>query len=199
VKFRPRPVRCATTRGGPVVPIVAALLLLAGCGATAPAPAAAPQVSTSFNQNDVMFLQMMVPHLAQGQNIVRLAKDRASNQDLKVLAAAIESTQADELATMSARLRDWHQPPTAPVDAHSDHGGMPATTDREIAALRKITGPDFDRRFLNVMIAYQDDAIQLARVETATGTDPAAKALAGQVDRSRSAQIHEMLDFLGQG
>jgi len=100
---------------------------------------------------------------------------------------------------MSARLRDWHQPATAAVDAHSGHGGMPQTVDAEISALRKTIGPDFDRRFLNVMIAHQDDAIQLARVETATGSDPSAKALADRIDRSRSAQIRQMLDFLGQG
>jgi Domain of unknown function (DUF305)/Lytic polysaccharide mono-oxygenase, cellulose-degrading len=91
--------------------------------------------------------------------------------------------------------------PTAhrPVNAHADHGGMPATSDGEIAALRKATGPDFDRRFLNVLIAHQDDATQLARVETATGSDPDARALADRIDRSRSAQIRQMLDFLGEG
>ncbi len=172
-------------------------LLLAGCAA---GPSPPPQESAGpFNQNDVMFLQMMVPHLEQGQTIARLGRERASRPEVRTLAAAIESTQADEATTMSTRLRDWHQPAVAPVNAHSEHGGMPAITDREIAALRKETGPDFDRRFLNVLIAYQDDAIQLARVETATGSDPDAKALADRIDRSRSAQIRQMLDFLGQG
>ena len=197
-----RPVRCATRRGGPVVPILAGLLLLAGCGsrpvAAPPDPRAAPSTG-AYNQNDVMFLQMMVPHLAQGQDIAHLARDRASRDDIRTLAAAIESTQADEVTTMSARLRDWHQPPTAQVNSHSEHGGMPATANEEVAALRKSNGQDFDRRFLNVMIARQDDAIQLAKVESATGSDPDVKALADRVDRSRSAQIHQMLDLLGQG
>jgi uncharacterized protein (DUF305 family) len=183
--------------------VLTGLLLLAGCAprmSEPSQPVAAPPVTVGgVNQNDVMFLQMMVPHLEQGRTIAHLAIDRAGRDDVRVLAAAIESTQADEEATMSARLREWHQPSTAPVDAHSGHGGMPQTVDAEIAALRRTTGPDFDRRFLNVMIAHQDDAIQLARVETATGSDPSAKALADRIDRSRSAQIHQMLDFLGQG
>jgi len=194
-----RPVRHAAPRGGPVVPILAGLLLLAGCATRAPEPSPAPPTSAGFNQSDVMFLQMMLPHLEQGQTILRLAKERASRDDVRTLAAAIESTQADELATMSARLRDWRQPLTAQVNSHSEHGGMPATADKEIAALRKARGPDFDHRFLNVLIARQDDAIQLARVETATGSDPGAKALADRVDRSRSAQIRQMLGYLGQG
>ena len=178
---------------------LAGLLLLAGCAARpAPAPVAT-RAAGPFNDNDVMFLQMMVPHLEQGRSIARLARDRAGRDDVRQLAAAIESTQAAEVSTMSAQLKDWHQPSTARVNSHSEHGGMPATADVEIAALRKSNGPDFDRRFLNVMIARQDDAIQLARVETATGSDPDIKAMADRVDRSRSAQIHQMLDLLGQG
>jgi uncharacterized protein (DUF305 family) len=201
VSSRLRPVRRATARGGPVVSIVVAALLLTGCAASVqePTPGAAPPAGSAFNANDVMFLQMMLPHLEQGQTIVGLAKDRAARADVKLLAAAIESTQADEIATMSARLRDWRQPLTAQVNSHSEHGGMPATADKEIAALRKTIGPDFERRFLNVMIARQDDAVQLAKVETAIGANPDTKQLADRVDRSRSAQIHQMLDFLGQG
>lgn len=176
-------------------------LLVAGCAAEAQGPpAAAPLPSTgTVNENDVMFLQMMVPHLEQGQTIVRIGRDRASRPEVRSLASAIESTQADEVTTMSARLRDWHQPAVAPVNAHSDHGGTPADAEREIATLRKATGPDFDHRFLNLLIAHQDDAIQLARVEAAIGSDPDAKALADRIDRTRSAQINQMLDFLGQG
>lgn len=182
-----------------MVPTVLAACLLAGCAASPPPPPTAPQVSTgAFNQNDVMFLQMMVPHLEQGLSIVRLARERASRVEVQTLAAAMESTQADEAATMSARLRDWRQPAKAPVNSHADHGDMPAIAAKELAALRRTTGPDFDRRLLNVLIAHQDDAIQLARVETATGSDPGARALADRIDRSRSAQIRQMLAFLGQ-
>ncbi|HEV2783284.1 MAG TPA: DUF305 domain-containing protein [Actinophytocola sp.] len=181
---------------------VLGLLTLAGCASPAPPPApAAPAVEPGrgFNAADVMFLQMMVPHHEQGLTLVRLARDRASRADLRTLAAAIEATQTDEVRTMSSWLRDWRQPPTAPPGAHQDHGGMPDTTAGEIATLGRITGPDFDRRFLNVMISHQDDAIQLAKLETTTGQHPQAKALAARIDRSRSAQITQMLKLLDGG
>lgn len=145
-----------------------------------------------------MFLQMMVPHHDQGITLVRLAKDRATTGEIKMLAAAIESTQATEVQAMAGWLRDWRQQPTAPADAHAGHGGMPETTETELARLRRATGTEFDRQFLNIMIAHQDDAIQLARMEIATGTNPHARDLADRIDRSRSAQIDQMLEFLGQ-
>jgi uncharacterized protein (DUF305 family) len=183
--------------------LAAGLLLLAGCsdGPTVAVdedpPPPAPGAPATVNGYDVMFLQMMVPHLEQGQTILRLAKDRAGDEAVRTLAASIESTQAGEISTMSGLLTNWHQPATAPVNSHSGHGGMPNTTDREVAALGRMSGPEFDHRFLNVMIAHQDDAIQLATVETADGTDQQAKALADTIEASRTAQIHQMLAILG--
>lgn len=187
--------------------LAAGLLMLAGCGGVAspPAPppppqatAASPTPGSGFHPADVMFLQMMVPHHEQGLTIVRLARDRANRAEIRVLAAAIESTQADEVQTMTGWLQAWGQQPTAAPGSHADHGGMPDTTAGEIASLSRLAGPDFDRRFLNVLIAHQDDAIQLAKLQTATGMNPEAKALAGRIDRSRSAQIQQMLRFLEQ-
>jgi uncharacterized protein (DUF305 family) len=180
---------------------LAGLVLLAACSTAHEAPRATPihvPPGAGFNAADVMFLQMMVPHLEQGLDIVRLARDRASSPEVKTLAAAIESTESAEVWTMTERLRDWRQPPTAPPNSHLEHGGQPDTTAREIAALRGRSGPDFDRRFLNTLIAHQDDAIQLARLEASTGADPATIALAEQVDRSRSAQLRQMRGYLGE-
>jgi uncharacterized protein (DUF305 family) len=179
--------------------LAAGLLLLTGCsGAPAAEQATPPAHGPGFNETDVMFLQMMVPHQEQGLTLVRLAADRAGREDVRVLAAAIETTQVDEIRTMSERLRQWQQPPTAPPNAHHDHGGMPDTTATEIKALRGMSGPEFDRRFLNTLIAHQDDAIQLARLETGTGTNPETRALAERIEQSRQAQIDQMLGFLGQ-
>ncbi len=202
---------------------LAGLLLVAACSATPDAPRTDPihvppnkgfaepaertmdapasrslRGDAGYNEADVMFLQMMVPHLEQGLDIARLAKDRASSHEVKTLAAAIESTESAEMWTMAERLRDWHQPQTAAPNAHSEHGGQPSTTARELAALRNLSGPDFERRFLNTLIAHQDDAIQLARLEASTGANPATIALAEQVDRSRSAQIQQMKGYLGE-
>jgi uncharacterized protein (DUF305 family) len=49
-----------------------------------------------------------------------------------------------------------------------------------------------------VLIAHQDDAVQLARFEAGGGENRNALAYARQVDASRSAQIQQMLDYLGK-
>lgn len=171
------------------------LLLLAfvvsGC-------AAQPDTTLRGDPLDVMFLQMMIPHHEQGVAMVALAKDRAESADLRMLAAAIESTQATEVGTMKGWLTSWGEPLTAPPDSHAGHGGMRRTKPEEIARLQGLRGTEFDQRLLNVLIAHQDDAVQLARWQSGSGAHREVKDLAGRIEKSRVAQIDLMKRFLDQ-
>ena len=177
---------------------VLSALALAGCVAPPAdsAPSAPAPASTGFNETDVMFLQMMVPHHHQGIAIVRLAAERADRPEVTILAAAIESTQTSEAAEMAQWLQNWSQPATADPAAHAAHGGMPGTSEAEISQLRGVTGAEFERVFLNMMIAHQDDAVQLARMEVAGGVNAPARDFAQRIDQSRTAQINQMLTLL---
>ncbi|WP_157251977.1 DUF305 domain-containing protein [Nonomuraea typhae] len=162
------------------------LLLAAAC--------AAPETAPPVNSEDVMFLQMMIPHHQQGIEIVKQARGKTVPDQLKTLAAAIETTQGDEVKKMMGWLRSWDQPTVAPTSAHAGHGGMPETDREKIGRLAR--SKDFPRDFLNLLIAHQDDAVQMARIETMNGINPEVKAWADQVGKSREAQIDQMMSLL---
>ncbi|MFC4592066.1 DUF305 domain-containing protein [Sphaerisporangium corydalis] len=157
--------------------------------AAAPAPAATGPV----NAADVMFLQMMIPHNRQGMEMAALARTRAVRAEVKALAAAIESTQRDEARTMTGWLLGWGRSLTADPAAHGAHGGLHVTDPADIAALRTLTGAGFETRFLNVLLAHQHNAIDMARTEAGTGSSPEVKDLAGRIDRSRTAEVGQLL------
>ncbi len=183
------------------VALAVTVLLTTGCGggeAPATATAGTTRSAPGHNSADVMFLQMMVPHHRQGLAIVRLAKHRPIDHDMKLLVDAIESTQVSEVERMAGWLRAWGEPATAPADSHAEHGGMPETSEAAVKSLAKTSDAKFQRALLNLLIAHQDDAIQIARLELRTGRDPAAVRLARQIDRSRTAQIKQMLAWLEQ-
>ncbi|WP_067464743.1 DUF305 domain-containing protein [Actinomadura macra] len=187
-------------RYGALALLAAGVLLLAlQCGVAGGSPSgpAGARGGRGFNATDVMFLQMMVPHQGQGVRLVRLARGRPVRPEVATLAAAIESTQLREVKDMAARLREWRRPPTAPAHAHAAHGGMPVTPQAELDALDRTPADRFERAFLNLLIAHQDDAVQMARMETGGGQDAWTRRLAENVDRSRSAQITRMLTILG--
>ena len=171
-------------------------LLLAGCAAAPAQPAPAGPPAPVFNDTDVMFSQMMVAHHAQALEMLRLARTQAAREDIRTLAAAIDVTEADELKTMQIWLRSWNRPASADPSAHAGHGGAHGTSPADITALAAKSGAPFEEDFLNLLVAHQHNAIEIARMETATGVNPGALDLAGRIDRSRTAEIQQMLGYL---
>ncbi|MEV0758500.1 DUF305 domain-containing protein [Streptosporangium sp. NPDC050280] len=171
-------------------------------GTGVPTPSPAPPIGTAagvaFNPPDVMFLQMMVPHNAQGVRLVRLVRERQVRPEVRELAEAIGVTQERESVSMSGLLDAWGQPATAEDDEHAAHGGMPGVSEEEVAALIAAPPAEFERRFLDMLIAQQDDAAQMAKVEVATGLHPEVTEMARLVDVSRTAQIARMLSLRGE-
>jgi uncharacterized protein (DUF305 family) len=182
--------------------LIVAALLPGACGTTPQdrrtEVTAAVQAGAGHNDTDVMYLQMMVAHHEQGLEMVRLAESGARRAEVRSLAEAVAVTQSDEAELMRSWLKQWSAPATvdhAP-SAHADHGGLPATGPEEIAALKRAEGAAFETAFLNLFIAHQHNAVEMARLETSGGANPEAKAFAERVRESRTDQIQQMLKLL---
>jgi uncharacterized protein (DUF305 family) len=190
--------------------LISAALLLGACGTAPEAPAveapaaqaveakAEVQAEGGHNDTDVMYLQMMVAHHEQGLEMVRLAEQKAKRAEIRTLAEAVDATQADEVTMMTGWLKQWSAPTTvdhAP-SAHADHGGLPATGPEEIAALKKAKGAKFESTFLNLFVAHQHNAVEMAHMETEQGSNAEAKAFADRVRASRADQIQQMLQLM---
>ncbi|MFC6083086.1 DUF305 domain-containing protein [Sphaerisporangium aureirubrum] len=195
-----------------IAPLAAAAVLAAaaGCGTATASPGAAPpgrptpgafarEASAAFNDADVAFLQMMIPHHRQGMRMAGLAAERATRPDVRALGAAVAATQGDEVRDMTMWLLGWRRPLDAAPHAHDEHARLHATDPAGIDALGRLTGARFEQTFLNMLIAHQHNAVEMARTETRTGVSPEAKDLARRIDLSRTAQIRQMLGQLGTG
>jgi uncharacterized protein (DUF305 family) len=178
--------------------VLVAAFLVAGCAAAPaqPVPPVAAATSKVYNDTDVMFAQMMVAHHAQALDMVRLARTKTVRDDVRTLAAAIDVTEADESKTMQVWLQTWGRPPTAAADAHAGHGGAHGTDADDIAALATFDGPQFEQRFLTMLVAHQHNAVEIARMETGSGVNPGALDLARRITDSRTAEIQQMLRYL---
>ncbi|MEU5693839.1 DUF305 domain-containing protein [Actinosynnema sp. NPDC020468] len=189
-----------------LVALVAGLLLLAGCseasdGLITPtgAPPSTVAETNEFNPTDVMFLQMAIPHTKQGAEIAGLAKDRQVRTEVKTLASAIEVTQLSEVDSMTKWLKDWKQPENAGADAqvHAGHGGDHSTRPEDIAEVAALGPADFEKAYLNLLLAHQHNSVEMAKMEREGGVNPQTKALADRVFESRTAQISQILGYLG--
>jgi uncharacterized protein (DUF305 family) len=179
---------------------------LAACGGThgtdhsstgQPTTSASP--GATFNDADVAFAHNMIPHHQQAVEMATLAESRASDPEIKQLAATIKAAQAPEIATMTGWLTAWGQPTAAPSGhgMSGGHGGMSGMMSaEEMAQLNAASGVDFDRMFARMMIAHHNGAIQMARDEETNGTNPVAKALAAQIMKSQSAEVDQLQKVL---
>ncbi|GAA1864795.1 DUF305 domain-containing protein [Asanoa iriomotensis] len=169
------------------VALAAAVVLLGGCGKG--------ESAASYNDTDVMFLQMMLAHHEPAGKLLELGERQASDPAVKAVATELAAGQAAETATIRSRLTSWGQPlvSTAHAGAHEAHGGLPLLDDAELLRLAGLTGREFDSTFLTMVIGHQHGAVELARMEAAAGTDPETRDLATRTDETVRAQIQRLL------
>ncbi|WP_210570644.1 DUF305 domain-containing protein [Streptomyces sp. GESEQ-4] len=160
----------------------------------------------AFNDADVMLAQMMIPHHEQALEMAKLADGRASDAEIKTLAADIEKAQDPEIQTMKSWLKAWGKPESAeesmPGMDHGsggmDHGsgtsGMMSEEDMQKLAAAK--GGEFDRMFAEMMIEHHEGAITMAEDEQKNGRDAAAKKLAADVVKTQSAEVEKFEKIL---
>ena len=122
----------------------------------------------------------MIPHHRQAIEMAQLAEGRAADPRVLDLAARIEAAQDPEIEMLSGWLDEW-----APTHAWSgmDHGGMGHGTggmmsEQDMRGLMTATGAEFDRLFLEQMIAHHTGALEMAEHRGPDGQNPEAIALA---------------------
>lgn len=158
--------------------------------ASASAPAAADR---PFNDADVMFAQMMVPHHEQAVSMADavLAKPGLDPRVVS-LATRIKDTQQPEIGKLRSWLRAWSQP-TSPAAGHTMDG---MTSQDDMSKLSAAEGPTAAKLFLSQMIAHHEGALTMAKTEASGGKSPDAVAMAKSVVDSQGAEITEMKALL---
>jgi len=157
---------------------------------------------------DVDFMQGMIMHHAQAVEMTALINSHSQNKDLRSLGSRISRSQSDEIAFMKRWLITRGEPtshsmPSMPgMDMSSHQMMMPGMlTAKQMAALKKARGKEFDRLFLNGMIQHHNGALIMVKdlFDTAgAGQDAELFNFATDVDSGQRAEIKIMQTMLGQ-
>lgn len=157
--------------------------------------------STQHNEADVMFAQMMIQHHRQAVEMAKLAAGRAANPEVTKLAATIEAAQGPEIRTMSTWLTTWGEEvpeESMPGMDHGGHGGMPGMmSEADMKTLEALSGGEFDKSWLTMMVAHHQGAVQMAQQQQKDGENPEAVALAKKIQSDQAAEITTMKGLLG--
>ena len=147
------------------------------------------QAAGDLSSDDIMFLQMMIPHHQQAIDMSDLALTKSSDSELLALAKDIRDGQGAEIVKMKA----WLAGANAGMDpGHSmgdSMGGM--LSDSELAALKAATGKSFDLLWLKGMTGHHDGAIDMAAmIEDAENAE--IKSFGQAIVSAQSAQNKQM-------
>ena len=123
--------------------------------------------NTSYIKADVEFLQGMIIHHQQAIVMSNMAENRTNNKVILELAKRIEVSQEDEINFMGSWLKERDEYETK-INSHNhmDHVhikmvGMASKI--QLDKLEMSDSSDFDRLFLQLMIAHHDGALEMVK------------------------------------
>lgn len=164
------------------------------------------------SQKDVEFMQGMIMHHAQAVEMGALIEERTQNKELRTLGARISHSQSDEMNFMKRWLAARGESTSMKMDGmdmempgmdHSKHNMlMPGMlTPRQMDALKKTKGSEFDKLFLTGMIQHHGGALTMVKELSDTagaGQDAELFSFMSDVDSGQRAEIKIMQEMLGK-
>lgn len=168
--------------------------------ATKVMPADTRPTIPSVSAKDVEFMQGMIMHHAQAVEMVDLIELRTANKEIKLLGARISQSQSDEINFMRRWLALRGEKTEMDHSGHSSHMMMPGMlSKRQMTALSKAKGAEFDRLFLTGMIQHHEGALDMVDelFKTAgSGQDAELFNFATDVDSGQRGEIRIMESML---
>ena len=132
--------------------------------------------NTSYIEADVKFLQGMIVHHEQAILMSSMVGKRTNNPTIVDLADRIDASQEDEISFMEGWLKDRDENiPGENEHSMMDHHGMEhhdmsmhldmvgMASPKQLKELENSKSTDFDRLFLQLMIAHHDGALEMVK------------------------------------
>ena len=164
---------------------------------------------------DVEFMQGMIMHHGQAVEMTAMIASRTQNKQVRLIGAKISQSQSDEINMMKRWLEARGEKTSMPMKGmsnmddmemsdmnHHNHSLMPGMlTAKQMEALKKANGAEFDRLFLKGMIQHHEGALVMVKdlFETAgAGQDAEIFNFATDVDTGQRGEIKIMQNMLGE-
>lgn len=199
---------------------VALALVLVAVSLIAGRVTAVAEPSPSTRSAEAGFARDMQTHHDQAVQMSMIVRDRSDDPEVRLLAYDIATSQSQQAGQMFGWLAVWGLPQASPDPpmtwmrlpvlsdaggaAHSDHasaatdagadaGAMPGMATREqLDELRRLSGRDAERLFLQLMIAHHQGGIEMAEGVVARSGNPVVTDLAGSMVTAQRAEVSLM-------
>jgi len=152
-----------------------------------------------------------------------IVRDLTDNQDVRLLAYDIATSQSQQAGQMNGWLTVWNLPQTAPEPemtwmsrptlkgvshegmsdmgegetAHELGSPMPGmATAEQLASLKAATGDEAARQYLTLMIAHHTGGVEMADAVLLRTNERVVRSLAASIVKAQTSEIGYMQDLL---
>ncbi|MFT5277781.1 MAG: hypothetical protein ACI97K_001202 [Glaciecola sp.] len=154
---------------------------------------------TSYTNDDVSFMQNMIPHHSQAVDMAVLVEERTNNKEIIDIAGRIRKSQADEIAFMQDWLEQRSEQTDIDHSMHMDHSLMGMATMPQMDELEASEGTEFDRVFLSLMIPHHEGAVRMVDdllEQSGSAYDPILYDFVNDIVNDQNAEITRMDSLL---
>jgi len=149
-----------------------------------------------YVEADINFLKGMIIHHQQAITMSRFANKRTNNKTIIDLANRIDVSQEDEINFMESWLNSRKE--IVPNTSHNHHMHMEMSgmaTPQQLKNLENSQSTDFDRLFLQLMIAHHDGALEMVKdlkKFPGSANDPLLNEFVSDLVNDQSVEIERM-------
>lgn len=142
-------------------------------------------MAMSMSMDEQAFLEQMVPHHESAVEMAQMALEKSNRPQVRQLAQEIVDAQEGEISQMKTWYQAWYGTALPMTD------GM----EMDMSGLEAVSGNEFDRMFLRMMIAHHASAITMADAVSASSPREEVATLADNIIAAQSKEIGEMQDW----
>ncbi len=155
--------------------------------------------ATALGEEDIEFAQGMIAHHEQAIEMAEIALDPTVGASPAVtdLATRIKAAQDPEVELMTGWLTAAGEPIVMDTSEGHEMSSMDGMmTAEQMDALAAMNGGEFDRTWVEMMIAHHEGAISQSESVKDNGSNPDVLALADQIIAAQRVEITEMQALL---
>ncbi len=155
--------------------------------------------TVTLNAADIEFAQGMIAHHEQAIEMAEIALDPkvGASPEVLDLATRIKGAQDPEVELMTGWLTAAGEPVMMDGGDGHDMSSMDGMmTAEQMDTMAAMTGTEFDKTWLEMMIAHHEGAITQSQAVKADGSNADVLALADQIITAQQGEITEMKALL---
>lgn len=142
---------------------------------------------------DRTFIANMIAHHQGAVDMATMALEKAQRQEIKDMAADIVYAQTKEINDLKNWQSAWGYPSSS-AENMMDHSAMGTMTTMDTMAenMRLMTGEEFDKAFLTMMIEHHQSAINMAYPGQTNALHEEVKTLTKAIVEAQGKEIAQM-------